>query len=180
MAKTRARTLEPPAAADADASQEPRKSPDLTFLDNLVGYQLRRAHGLQIQRFTSVFGPLNIRPVQLSILGLIHYNPGLRQSELGRALDIKRANIVTLLDELEQRKLVTREPAHADRRSHVLRLTAQGRQLTAKLLNLHERLERNLAESLGVRQRDQLMKLLKSYRALNPAPELDDENPPQK
>jgi len=44
--------------------------------------------------------------VQLSVLGLIFNNPRLKQADLGRALDIKRANVVTLLDELEDRKLI--------------------------------------------------------------------------
>ena len=142
-------------------------------LDNLLGYNLRRAHGVQLQRFTSVFAPYRIRPVQLSILGLIHENPRLKQSELGRALDIKRANIVTLLDELERRNLIARRPARTDRRSYVLQLTPAGKKLTAQLLDLHARLEENLADHLGVRERDQLLRLLKKFRQLQTAPYMD-------
>lgn len=142
-------------------------------LEDLLGYNLRRAHGVQRQRFAAVFAPYRIRPVQLSILGLIYEQPRLKQADLGRRLDIKRANIVTLLDELERRNLIERKQAHTDRRSHMLQLTPAGRRLTAELLDLHARLEANLAEHLGLRERDQLLRLLKKFRELQTSPYLD-------
>lgn len=145
---------------------------DISMLDRVVGYNLRRALGLQMQRFSSVFGPLNIRPVQFSILGLIYHNPDLKQAELGKALNIERANIVTLLAELEDRGLVTRRTSSADRRSRVLELTPEGRKLTIRLLDLHARLERDLEHHLGSEQRHQLLKLLAAFRRLDPAPDL--------
>ncbi|HEY5567122.1 MAG TPA: MarR family transcriptional regulator [Gammaproteobacteria bacterium] len=142
-------------------------------VENLVGYNLRRAYGIQMQRFRSVFAPHSIRPVQLSILGLIYENPRMKQSELGRALEIKRANIVTLLDQLERRHLIERRRASTDRRSLILQLTPAGKKLTAELLELHARLEENLAEHLGARERDQLLNLLKKFRGLQTSPHLD-------
>jgi DNA-binding MarR family transcriptional regulator len=144
-------------------------------LDDLLGYNLRRAHGVQRQRFNSVFAPYRIRPVQLSILGLIYESPNLKQADLGRALDIKRANVVTLLKELELRNLITRRRTRTDRRSHVLQLTPAGKKLTQELLDLHGRLEANLGEHLGPRDREQLLRLLKKFRRLQQAPYLDYE-----
>lgn len=147
------------------------KAPGLV-LDELIGYNLRRAHAVHRQRFASVFAPHSIRPVQLSILGLIYDRPGLKQSDLGRALDIKRANMVTLLAELERRKLITRRPAHSDRRAHQLELTPAGKKLAAELLALHTKLENDFARCLGPRERDTLLRLLKKVRALEISPEL--------
>ena len=144
-------------------------------LDDIVGYNLRRAHGIQRQRFAFVFGPYGIRPVLLSILGLIHENLWLKQSELGKRLDIKRANIVTLLGELERRGLVARRLADTDRRSYVLELTSEGRKLTSKLLGLHARLEEDMVRGLGLRERDQLLLLLKKFRGLDPEPDLSED-----
>lgn len=144
-------------------------------LDNLIGYNLRRAHGVQRARFAAVFAPHSIRPVQLSILGTIYDNPGMKQAELGRALEIQRANIVTLLAELERRKLISRRPSRTDRRAHVLQLTPAGKKLTAELLELHARLEADLAQCLGAGERDRLLELLQKFRALETAPELPYE-----
>lgn len=143
-------------------------------LDEVIGYNLRRAYSVQLQRFTRVFGPLGIRPVQFSILALVHAHPALKQSELGKRLNVKRANIVTLLDELAQRDLLTRQRSETDRRSHVLALTPAGRKLAIKLLDLHAQLEENLAQELGLRQRDQLLQLLKKFRQLDPQPDLNE------
>ena len=142
-------------------------------LNDVVGYNLRRAHGIQRQRFSHVFGPLGIRPVLLAILGLLYEQKSMLQSELGRRLAIKRANIVTLLDELEQRGLLRRRPADTDRRAHLLELTPAGRKLTVKLVDLHSQLERDMIEHLGARERDQLLVLLRKFQRLDPEPDLD-------
>lgn len=143
-------------------------------LEALVGYNLRRAHSVQRARFLAVFGPHGIRPVQLSILGLVRDHPRIKQSDLGRALEIKRANIVALLDELEDRHLIVRKRAKTDRRVYVLELTPTGRKVAAELLTLHARLEEDLVSCLGARERAQLLKLLKKVRRLGTFPALDD------
>jgi DNA-binding MarR family transcriptional regulator len=161
------------AAVRAEPSQGEVERIDL---EDLVGYNLRRAHGVQQQRFRSVFGPFSIRPVQLSILALVHQNSGLKQSELGKQLSVKRANIVTLLSELEERRLLRRRPAETDRRAYVIELTPAGTRLTVKLLKMHERLEQDMAQGLGVRDRAELVRLLRKFRRLNPEPEVDESD----
>jgi DNA-binding MarR family transcriptional regulator len=143
-------------------------------LDDLMGYNLRRAHGVQKQRFAAVFGPLAIRPVTLSALGAIYENPGIAQAELGKKLNIKRANMVPVMAELEGRGLIARRISDKDRRAHVVVLTPAGQKFTAKLIDLHRRLEDDLARALGLRERDQLLQLLKRFRKLATEPELED------
>ena len=142
------------------------------MIESFVGYNLRRAAAKQRERFRSVFGPYDVRPVQLTILTIIQKNSPLRQSALGKALDIKRANVVTLLDELQERGLVKRQAAADDRRSYELHLTAKGNKLTTKLLALHAKLENDVARSLGRHQRETLLKLLRKFRALESEAEL--------
>jgi DNA-binding MarR family transcriptional regulator len=142
-------------------------------LDELMGYNLRRAHGVQKQRFESVFGPLAIRPVTLSALGTIYDNPGITQADLGKKLNIKRANMVPVMAELEGRGLISRRPSASDRRAHLVSLTPAGQKFTVKLLELHRRLEDDLAKALGPREHDQLLQLLKRFRKLG-EPKLDD------
>ncbi len=143
-------------------------------LDDLMGYNLRRAHGVQKQRFAAVFGPLGIRPVTLTALGTIYDNPGITQADLGKKLNIKRANMVPVMGELEDRGLISRRPSDNDRRAHLVSLTSAGTKLTLKLLGMHRRLEDDLARALGLRERDQLLQLLKRFRKLATEPDLDD------
>jgi DNA-binding MarR family transcriptional regulator len=146
----------------------------VTVLGNLIGYNLRRAHALQRQRFADAFKPEGIRPVQLSMLGLIHNNSGVTPSDLGRVLDIKRTNVVPLIDELRDRGLVERKQSRTDGRVRVLALTRKGERLTRKLLDRHDRLEEDLARQLGPRNRKQLLRLLAAFRGIGPARDLDD------
>jgi DNA-binding MarR family transcriptional regulator len=138
-----------------------------------MGYNLRRAHGVQKQRFSAVFGPVGIRPVTLTALGTIYENPGITQADLGKKLNIKRANMVPVMAELEGRGLISRRPSDNDRRAHMVALTPAGTKLTLKLLDMHRRLEDDLARELGQRERDQLLQLLKRFRKLATQPELD-------
>lgn len=146
---------------------------DTSSIDAYVGYNLRRAATRQRERFRSVFAPYDIRPVQLTALTLIYYNSGLRQAALGRALDMKRANVVTLLDQLEHRGFAERRPAVNDRRSYEIHLTPKGRKLTAELLALHEKLEADLARSLGEQNVERMLETLIKFRRVSPAPKLD-------
>ena len=141
-----------------------------------MGYNLRHAHGVQKQRFAAVFAPLGIRPVTLSVLGTIYENPGITQADLGKKLRIKRANMVPVMAELESRNLIARRPSDNDRRAHVVALTPAGMKLTLKLLELHRRLEEDLARALGLRERDQLLDLLKRFRKLATEPTLEDDD----
>lgn len=145
---------------------------ELAKLESFVGYNLRRAAARQRERFRSIFDRYEIRPVQLTVLALIRDSTPLRQSELGKSLEMKRANVVTILDELIQRGLVGRELADNDRRSYVLYLTPSGKRLTNKLLSLHEKLEQDLARSFGQKELSKLVELLRAFRRLDPNPRL--------
>jgi DNA-binding MarR family transcriptional regulator len=157
----------------ATQTQSSRSGADDSLLESFVGYNLRRAAARQRERFRHVFGPYDIRPSQLAILILIKTNSSLRQSQLGKLLDMKRANVVTLLDELQGRCLVERRPATGDRRSYELHLTAKGDRLASRLLALHAKLESDLAHSLGGDELKSLVRLLREFRTVEPEPELE-------
>jgi DNA-binding MarR family transcriptional regulator len=140
-------------------------------LENLIGYNLRRAHGAQKRRFAAVFDELAIRPVTLSLLGTVYDHPGIAQADLGRRLHIKRTNMVPLLTELGARGLITRRSSRSDRRAQLVTLTAAGRRLTFKLLEMHRRFEADLVRNLGASESEQLLELLKRFRRLAPGPD---------
>ena len=158
---------ENPDARDATASV------DVSMLEQFVGYNLRRAAARQRERFRSVFDSHDIRPVQLTVLTVIRNNMPIRQADLGRALEIKRANVVTLLTELEERGLVIRQPSATDRRSQVIYLTDLGKQTTENLLHQHAKLEADLARSFGRSELEELVRLLQAFRAVDANPVLD-------
>ena len=100
--------------------------------------------------FFAAFEAHDIRPGQYSILTVIGCNPGLKQGEVSAALGIKRANFVAMIDVLEKRKLVRRDPAPHDRRSYALNLTEKGANFLPELHALAERYEKTIVEAIGL------------------------------
>ena len=142
----------------------------MSLIDSLVGYNLRRAAARQRDRFRAVFSPYDIRPVQLTALTVILHNDRLGQSALGKALDMKRANVVKLLDELQNRGLIERKLSAQDRRAFEVHLTPRGKKLTRELLAAHKKLEVDLAQSLGEEELAELVKLLRKFRKVEAEP----------
>ena len=133
---------------------------DLGHLSGLVGYRLRRAQLAAFRNFSRRFEDVDIRPTQLGVITVVARNPGLKQSQVGIALGIKRTNLVPLLNGLEARGLVARVRASSDRRSHALHLTAAGEALFADLLRREAEHEAELAGLIGETGRRRLLELL--------------------
>jgi DNA-binding MarR family transcriptional regulator len=99
-------------------------------LEDVLGYQLAQASIRAREVFFRAAGvPLDVRPVEYTILSLISQSPGISQVRLAETLSVTAPNITARLAGLEKRGLVTRAASEADRRSQVLGLTAAGAQL---------------------------------------------------
>lgn len=124
------------------AERMPKKShpppPDLTPLARLseaalhgvVGYQLAQATIVTTQVFESAVGETRgLRPVEFTLLALVHANPDVTARQLARGLAVTPPNIAAWLDKLESRGLVHRSRSLADARQQHIRTTATGAKL---------------------------------------------------
>jgi DNA-binding MarR family transcriptional regulator len=82
---------------------------------------------------------------------------------LSQALGIVRSGVVPMLDGLESRKLLKRTASASDRRSHALRLTAEGNALLNRADALVQQHENRLLQKVGPRGHKQLLKILKVF-----------------
>jgi DNA-binding MarR family transcriptional regulator len=89
-----------------------------------LGYLLRRASAVMMAHLGSSLAVTELRPVEATIIVLIGANPGCTQSDIGRALGIKRANMVPLITGLSEKALIEKE--RVDGRSQALSLTPEG------------------------------------------------------
>lgn len=153
----------------AAASAAPR---DIDFgpLDDSVGYLLRRAQIAVFQRFFQLFVEVDVRPAQYSALTVIERNPSLSQTQLADALGIKKANLVAMIDGLEERGFARRMPTENDRRSYALCLTPKGEALMTSLHRLNRQLDQRLSDVLGTAERRQLCEALRRLAAQNGKP----------
>src|ERR1035441_9143390 len=76
---------------------------DFDVLNEHLGYFLRRLQVEVFKDFIRTLSALDVRPAQYTVLVLIASNPGRSQAEIGEALNIERARLAKMLNELETR-----------------------------------------------------------------------------
>ncbi|MBU6443462.1 MAG: MarR family transcriptional regulator [Alphaproteobacteria bacterium] len=141
---------------------------ETTGLSRYVGFVLRFAHSAVWSDLVKALQPYDVRPVHYSMLLILNAAPGARQQEIGEALSIQRPNLVALIDEMEERGIVRRQPHPADRRSHALYLTNEGAALLTKLKQVHQAHERRLNALFTTEERQSLIEELTRLARLAP------------
>jgi DNA-binding MarR family transcriptional regulator len=129
-------------------------------LRGFVGYNLRRAYLTLHDDFIASLAGLELRTVSFSTLSLIVDNPDIIQSRLAEALRMERSNLVLVIDELEERELVTRTKVRSDRRAYALRATLKGRRLRERALRVIAAHEERLLADFTPEDRAQLIDML--------------------
>ncbi|MCJ7995395.1 winged helix-turn-helix transcriptional regulator [Rhizobium cremeum] len=129
-------------------------------LEDLVGYHLRRASVFDLQGAVSALEPANTRPVPMSVLLSIVEMPGISSADICRALGMQRANIVSILADLEERGLFLREADSSDQRIQRLFPTRRGEEEAARWLALIADHERNMLCRLSAAEQKELRRLL--------------------
>ena len=109
----------------------PKKRKLQNPLEANLGYQLRRAATHMQADLSHRIGELGLTMVEMSTLLVIEANPGVTQSDIGRMIAIKRANMAPLTAGLAARNLIVATPV--DKRSNGLSLTSDGLAIVAQL-----------------------------------------------
>lgn len=143
----------------ASNKPEPLATTDAA-LRRFLGYRLKRAYNTLRSDMLVRLEPLGLRITTFSSLLLVVENPGLRQSELACALDIKTSNMVAIIDDLENHKWIVRKPMPADRRALALYATAAGKTLCKKAERLTVKHENSLLNNLTDAELNTLSTLL--------------------
>lgn len=154
-----------------DANQTPVKQVRLGALTELVGFHIRRATNVIMSDFNETFADTGIRPILLAILFIVDANPRIYQGRVGEALGIRRANMVALATELEERGLITRKVPATNRRALCLTLSDKGREVVAACLKKVRAHERRLLADFTNDERATLIALLARIAAKAPVPE---------
>jgi len=108
------------------------------------------------------YAELGLHPYHHAILVVLDEGSREPQASIADALGYDRGQLVGLLDELEEAGLIVRRRDPADRRRHVVEMTAAGRKTLERLRKLSSRLEDEFLAALGPQERKQLHTLLRS------------------
>ena len=136
-------------------------------LTNYPGYLLRRASALAMANLARRLKKLSLSPTEATILNVIDANPNANQSDIGRLLDIARANMAPLVSRLAGRNLIERQPV--DKRSHGLVLTRSGRTLMAKTKRIFAEHETALLSRIPEAQREAFFSGVRALANRDPA-----------
>jgi DNA-binding MarR family transcriptional regulator len=101
-----------------------------------------------------------LRPRQQVVLTLLDAHGPVTQQALGEALRLDPSNVVGLLNELEVRGLVTRRRDPADRRRHIVELSAAGADEMTRTSSRLRLVEDELFMALSAEERATLHSLL--------------------
>ena len=138
---------------------------DTSYLESLLGYNARRAALSVIEVFLQRMAVYDLRPVDFSVLSLIAHNPGITSRQLCGTLGILPPNLVGLVNALEKRELIARQPHPRDGRAVGLHLTASGHKLMRDAEKTVAALEAQVASRLSPAEQRTLLNLLKKvYR----------------
>jgi DNA-binding MarR family transcriptional regulator len=102
----------------------------------------------------------SLRPRQVIALTLLSERGPMTQHSVGAALSLDPSNVVGLLNELEERGLITRRRDPADRRRHIVEVSATGAQELAQTYDQLATVEDDLFKTLTSDQRATLHELL--------------------
>ena len=134
---------------------------DTTYLESLLGYNARRAALAVIEVFMERMAQYDLRPVDFSVLSLITHNPGITSRQLCSTLGILPPNLVGMINALEKRELVARQPHPRDGRAMGLHLTPGGQKLMRDAERTAAELEAEVAGRLSASESKTLIRLLK-------------------
>jgi len=133
---------------------------DTRFLESLIGYNARRAALAIIGEFLEKMAVYGLKPVDFSVMSVIVHNPGVTSRQLCACLNILPPNLVGLIQSLDSRGLIDRQPHPHDGRAMGLYPTEKGKSLMLDAEATASELERNVGGKLTPNQAQTLVMLL--------------------
>ena len=129
-------------------------------LGQLPGYALRRAAQAMMAELSQRLAPLDLRISDASVLMLVAARRDMTSSEIGKALDIQRANMVPRLNRLEGAGLIRREPI--DRKSQAIVLSDAGLARLEQVRAITTRFEDDLLARIPAQHRPHFVPALQA------------------
>lgn len=125
-----------------------------------LNYLIRRMHQAADAFYYDEIPHGDITPVQLAALRAIQFRPGIDQLRLAHAIKLDRTTVAGVVLRLENKGLITRQPASHDRRSNLVSLTGEGETLLGDLLPAADRAQRRMLAALTPDERRQFLALM--------------------
>ena len=136
-------------------------------LENLLGYQLRRAAFATMAALDAAYAEAGVRMTEAAILRFVGANRGCNQAAISRALGVTRTNMVPFVAGLVDDGLIEREAS--DGRTHALFLTAAGEALNLRIAGIADEQDKRFFGSFDKSTRETLLSALQRVRSAGAA-----------
>ena len=124
------------------------------------GYLFRRAQQIAVAIFMEECAAQALTPVQYAALVAIREHAGLDATRLSALVAFDRSTLGDVLERLEQRGLILRQPSPQDKRVKLLFPTPRGRKLLTEVMPAMERAQARMLAPLKPSDRQTLLRLL--------------------
>ena len=146
------------------SSNEMEASLETSDLEDLIGYNLKRAYVIVQTDFRKALGEDGMSARVFSAQSLCVRFPNITQSELARMMGIERSGLVAIVDELEGKGHLVRAPVPGDRRVQALVPTNAGRTAYRAAIKTVRAHEDRLFADMSAQEKETLLALLKKIR----------------
>lgn len=144
-----------------------KTAPTKIDLEELPGHYIRRLQQIAVAIFLQEIDSLGVTPVQYAALQTVANTPGIDQGTLARTVGFDTSTIAGVVDRLEARGLVRRNPSPEDRRVRQLTLTDEGLALLEQTVPAVLRAQSRMLDPLPKRERAEFMRMLRELVTAN-------------
>jgi DNA-binding MarR family transcriptional regulator len=150
-------------------------------IDLMPGHLIRRLHQISTSVFQRAMAEagLDLSPVQFAALDAMARAPGSEQARIAGMIAYDRATIGGVIDRLEARGLVSRQPSRTDRRARTVSLTAAGTALLEAARPVVTEAQTDILAGLDAKDRAQFTELAarvaRAGNALSRAPMIQSD-----
>lgn len=138
------------------AVEQARSAPSWRRVEIALIHTARRLRNAFDHRLAELDLNLN----QASLLAFVNDFGGTNQTELAEMVGVGRASCGTMIDQLEGRGLVERQPDAEDRRVWLVAITPEGSALVEKFYAVDEEFRKDIRRDISRDERQQLASLL--------------------
>lgn len=124
------------------------------------GYLFRRCRQLIMAKYLALAEGIDLTPQQYVVLKAVAESGEIEQSTLCATILLDRSTVATLLARLEDKGFIRRAPSIIHRRHNVIRVTAAGARIFARVEPILDQVEAELLDPLTVAERSVFLDLL--------------------
>lgn len=146
-------------------SRYPSTSSDIKLgeLTDTLGFMLRMAQITSYGQFFHANQDAKLLPGEFSVLWVVGLNPGIRQGDVARVLNIKRAHMTKLVQRFLSAGLLERQASSEDRRSVLLTLSEEGRAEVEAHKEIYVKFYSDETPNLSQEESEMLLHLLRKF-----------------